>query len=375
MRADRGFIASARPADRDVAARRDPRALAGLAALRPLLPRLPRRAGDGHGPAAPYTWGRPRAFTRGDYEWRSTPIGAAADRRRSARDHPVRRPRHVDAGLRRACSTAAQIDQLIDVVAGVRARGVRRPRAGAVALGAPPPVRPARGAVLWTQLGCDSVPRRRAATATARPRSALAPTAVRPDGASRCAAPAPPTTPPRAAAPPRYVSIATGLAGTAMPGYADQVADEPICGRSPITCVALGAGAAPHRPRRARRRTTIAADRAPRTSTTGLRRRRRRSAPRRACSARAIAPQGPPPAALAPAEASLRRGSAARCHAKQVREWRGLAPRPRRGLAGASRAAARRHGAPGATCRRCHAPLAEQRRRRPRSTPACAARA
>src|SRR5690349_6092036 len=31
--------------------------------------------GDGRGPAAPYTWGRPRAFTAGNYEWRSTGTG------------------------------------------------------------------------------------------------------------------------------------------------------------------------------------------------------------------------------------------------------------------------------------------------------------
>src|SRR5437773_1988483 len=31
--------------------------------------------GDGRGPASPYSWGRPNAFSRGEYEWRSTPIG------------------------------------------------------------------------------------------------------------------------------------------------------------------------------------------------------------------------------------------------------------------------------------------------------------
>ena len=31
--------------------------------------------GDGRGPAAPFTRSRPRIFSRGDYEWKSTPTG------------------------------------------------------------------------------------------------------------------------------------------------------------------------------------------------------------------------------------------------------------------------------------------------------------
>ena len=37
----------------------------------------------------------------------------------------------------------------------------------------------------------------------------------------------------------------------------------------------------------------------------------------------AVPPQGPPPAQLAPAQASLSANQCARCHAKQLREWQG----------------------------------------------------
>ena len=33
--------------------------------------------GDGRGPAAPWLWPRPLDFTRGEYKWRSTPVGVA----------------------------------------------------------------------------------------------------------------------------------------------------------------------------------------------------------------------------------------------------------------------------------------------------------
>lgn len=73
----------------------------------------------------------------------------------------------------------------------------------------------------------------------------------------------------------------------------------------------------------------------------------------------AIPAQGPPPASLSPAEASLAAASCGRCHAKQHREWSGslhagaMSPGVEAQLLGmppASRPA----------CLRCHAPLAEQ---------------
>src|SRR5690606_26748119 len=72
-----------------------------------------------------------------------------------------------------------------------------------------------------------------------------------------------------------------------------------------------------------------------------------------------IAPQGPPPAALAPAQASLDPQQCARCHAKQVREW---APSLHAGAVSPGLAAQLFHLKPPqvAACLRCHAPLAEQ---------------
>jgi hypothetical protein len=72
-----------------------------------------------------------------------------------------------------------------------------------------------------------------------------------------------------------------------------------------------------------------------------------------------IAPQGPPPPALAPAQASLRPNQCARCHNKQLREWQpslhhgATSPGFAAQTWGLSRAET-------ASCLRCHAPLPEQ---------------
>src|SRR5262249_59189674 len=122
-------------------------------------------------------------------------------------------------------------------------------------------------------------------------------------------------------------SIATGLTGTAMPSFAgtlpaadiwalaDHVAA--IAGRDDRRTIAAGA---------------IAADRAAPLAAAvwpGL------GDSDEVAEFRApIAPQGPPPPELAPAEASLHAPQCARCHAKQFREWnrsvrsRAASPRP-----------------------------------------------
>lgn len=73
-----------------------------------------------------------------------------------------------------------------------------------------------------------------------------------------------------------------------------------------------------------------------------------------------VPPQGPAPSTLAPAQASLSAKQCGRCHAKQVGEWTGsihsLAAGP--GLLGQIDHALSKEQA--ASCRRCHAPLAEQ---------------
>ncbi len=72
-----------------------------------------------------------------------------------------------------------------------------------------------------------------------------------------------------------------------------------------------------------------------------------------------LAPQGDPPAALAPAARSLSSAQCGRCHAKQLREWRDTrhartaSPGTRAQFIGAADSFVR-------SCLRCHAPLAEQ---------------
>ncbi|MCW5804836.1 MAG: hypothetical protein KIT31_20870, partial [Deltaproteobacteria bacterium] len=79
----------------------------------------------------------------------------------------------------------------------------------------------------------------------------------------------------------------------------------------------------------------------------------------RAIFGAAVPAQGPPPASLAPAQASLSARQCARCHAKQYREWetslhrKAASPGLAAQMMGMSDREAR-------ACLRCHAPLAEQ---------------
>src|SRR4051812_444403 len=57
------------------AVRQDPRALAGWATYERSCAPCHGTDGGGHGPAAAFTRGDPRVFTKGEYEWRSTPAG------------------------------------------------------------------------------------------------------------------------------------------------------------------------------------------------------------------------------------------------------------------------------------------------------------
>ena len=109
--------------------------------------------GDGRGPAAPYSRGNPRDFTRGAFEWRSTPFGAPPtddDLRKTLRLGAPGTSMPAFAGV----LNDAEIGELIAIV---RAFGppVAAKRPNAIVLGAEPPDNAARGAVLWTQVGCD----------------------------------------------------------------------------------------------------------------------------------------------------------------------------------------------------------------------------
>src|SRR5512139_2575617 len=52
-----------------------PRALRGWPLYERLCLSCHGALGDGRGPAAPYVWPPPRALTRGELKWRSTPAG------------------------------------------------------------------------------------------------------------------------------------------------------------------------------------------------------------------------------------------------------------------------------------------------------------
>ncbi len=291
--------------------------------------------GDGKGPAAPYTWGRPRVFTSGNFEWRSTPAGQPPtdDDLKLAITYGVRGTSMPAFG---EVLSPGDVGELVDVVKAFAPAGFSR--AGApVVLGPARPADAARGAYLWTQLGCDKCHGARGAgdgpaaksmdeppydlvrEELRRPRAADDPQARR-----------------RAAA----LSIATGMSGTAMPGYAGQIPDADVWALADHV-LALSTHPVP-RVLGAIDDDEIAADRKTPLAI---------GAP--------VPPQGPPPGSHAPAEASLQARQCGRCHAKQLREWLPSLHAQATALGFPARA----HGLSGdeaQSCARCHAPLAEQ---------------
>jgi mono/diheme cytochrome c family protein len=303
--------------------------------------------GDGRGPAAPYLWPQPRAFTRGEFKWRSTAVGGPPLLDDVRATIQLGAPGTAMPGF--AALAPAEVDDVIDVVRAF-APGAWDGNAPAIELGEPPPPDPERGAALWRDKGCPAC---------------HGPTADG-HGPSSFALRAPPydlTTVlhrPREAGLDAYRaaaahSIATGLAGTAMPSFAGTLPAADIWALADhIAAISRGTGAAAG----ATPPQAIAADRkAPIQTGTwpGI-----GDGDEVAVFGGPVAPQGPPPAALAPAEASLQARQCARCHAKQFREWSpslhgaagspGLLAQTEYGMAADERAA----------CLRCHAPLAEQ---------------
>jgi hypothetical protein len=301
--------------------------------------------GDGHGPAAPYVWPSPRAFTREELKWRAAPVGQPAT------DDDVRTTILLGAPGTAMPGFASVLGpaELDDVLAIVRAfaprafDGTARP----IVLGPPPPPDPARGAALWLAKGCPAC---HGAGADGHGPSSFALRAApyeltvlhrpRPPGAEAY----------RLAA---AQSIAAGLTGTAMPSYAGTLREADLWALADHIVAIAGQG-----DRRVLAPGAIEADRkAPIAAGTWP---GRGDADEVAVFGEPIAPQGPPPAGLAPAQASLRARPCARCHAKQDREWqtslhRGAASP---GLLAQTEynMAPRERGA----CLRCHAPLAEQ---------------
>lgn len=300
--------------------------------------------GDGRGPAAPFTSPAPRDLTKGVYAWRSTPIGQPP-----TRDDLRLLLRHGAPGTSMP-GFALPDDELDQLAAVVRAFAPRafETTAVPVTLAAPPAPDAARGAALWTDKGCASChgPTGTGDTVAARAMAASPYDLTR--GLHRPRATDDPAARRHAAA----LSIATGLAGTAMPGYAGTITDAEIWALADhVVALRSQIGA-----RRALDVHAIDLDRAAPVATgtwpaadpvDGT------------LFGGPIAPQGTPPPQLAPAQASLSSQQCARCHAKQVREWQGslhhaaTSPGLEAQMWGLD--ATRR-----AACLRCHAPLPEQ---------------
>ncbi|MDQ3335522.1 MAG: c-type cytochrome [Myxococcota bacterium] len=297
-------------------------------------------AGDGRGPAATYTRGLPRDFTKGEYAWRSTPLGQGPtdDDLRATLRHGA--PGTSMPGFE---LSAQQIDQLIDVVKAF----------GPITAGTPIKLVPANskpGAELWTKHGCTTCHGTGAGDTPAAKAMAIAPYDLTREPLHRPRA----TDTAEARRVAAAMSIATGIAGTPMPGYAGTIPDEDIW--------ALADYALSLRVKEAKiDRSTMDA----RAIERDLKARTEAgvwlgtNADEAKLFGGAIALQGTPPAALAPAQASLRANQCARCHNKQFREWgtslhRGAtSPGLAAQMWGMSKTEA-------ASCLRCHAPLPEQ---------------
>ena len=323
------------------AGKTDPRALPGWALYDRLCLPCHGAAGDGRGPAAPYTWGEPRALTRGMYEWRSTATGQPptdGDLRATIR---YGAPGTSMPGFELVLSDV-DIERVIDVVKAFDPATFAKPGKPLV-LGPPRVADGERGAYLWKKQGCDTchgAGGRGDGTAqlTERPYDLTTQPLRRPRAADDL------DTRRRAA----MLSIATGMAGTAMPGFAGPISDADLWALADHV-IALGANAKPHT-NAALDPDSIAGDQLSIGTWPARDREEERvfGAPLRA--------QGVPPPQLAPAEASLSAMQCARCHAKQAREWQSSvhAAATTWGLG------AREADHAGGDCERCHSPLAEQ---------------
>jgi mono/diheme cytochrome c family protein len=281
-------------------------------------------------------------------KWRSAPVGQPASDDDVRATIALGAPGTAMPGF--AGLSTAQEDDLIAVIrafAPAAAASTSAIDPVPVELGEPPPPDPVRGAALWLARGCPAC---HGPTADGR-------------GPSSFALRAPPYDlntvlhRPREAGPEAHraaaaLSIATGLTGTAMPSFAGTLPEADLWALADHI-VAIGRGAP-----RGLAPAAIAADRAAPIAAAiwpGL-----GDSDEVAVFGGPIAPQGPPPPSLAPAQAQLASQQCARCHARQFREWE---PSVHRGAASPGLLAQTEYElapADRARCLACHAPLAEQ---------------
>jgi mono/diheme cytochrome c family protein len=303
--------------------------------------------GDGRGPAAPYTYGRPRSFARGQFYWRTTGVGQppSDDDLRAAIAFGA--PGSSMPGFGDVLAPA-QIEQLIAIVKSFAPAAFAVPGTP-IALPPAPPPDPARGEVVWNQLcrACHGTGNSDGPSAFAlgmQPYPLAQQPVRRPrdidDRDSRR----------RAAA----WSIVTGLTGTPMGSFAKTLSPADIWAAADHVVTLNARTRSDHYaidPAAVEldRKTPIAVASWPGHG----------DADDAKLFAVAIPPQGPPPASLAPAEASLDARRCARCHVKQYGEWERSRHRGAMSLGVVAMLAARTPDEQ-AACLRCHAPLAEQ---------------
>ncbi len=325
--------------------------------------------GKGTGPAAPWLWPRPRDLTRGEYKWRSTASGQPP----TTEDLITTIKHGVPGTSMHGFGATLDAPALLALVARVRAFAPDKVARPAL----PVPVAPApavndavvaRGAEAYATYGC---------TQCHGP-------ALAGDGASAATLkdadgrPAPPydltrrpLRRPRDGADARnesaiediYMSLVTGLDGTAMPSYASLPAAD-------LWALAAFIDAKRWRPERGPALPdptlvdpiAVQLDKDGKLAESGTWPGHGGAGEETIFPRSPLAPQGPPPASLAPAQASLSARRCGRCHAEQYERWKGSvhATSATSGLLGQLE---ENSGKPdfAAACQKCHAPLAEQR--------------
>ncbi len=318
--------------------------------------------GDGQGPAMPYLWPRPRDFTTGEYKWRST-RGAPTD---ADLDATIRYG-IADTSMHPFAATLTddEIAALITTVKGFCPDAFEDPEP-VVPIGAPPVIDDAlraRGAEVW-KVACLSCHGE-----SGRGDGPSAATLADPDGL-----PTPPfdlTTRPLRRPRPTidqpdrdpgllvvYTELVTGIPGSGMPAYVD-IPDRDLWAVSAFTDALRWRPGRPGGAVDPARINQLSVD----LDSSKIGYWPGHGSPDdESVLGTTLRFQGPPPASLGPAEASLDVDRCARCHAAQQRDWQqsfhSLAASP--GLYGQVSRLRDPRPARLESCQRCHAPLPEQ---------------